>query len=104
MNLAGTNHVTVDAADIKTGRLSDLSSTVPKQLTTETGPLKHGIYIVAVHNVDYFLNTFGGDPAVSKTNGMLFGLHNPIFIPIKDPSVIYVISDTNAKRLTYIMY
>lgn len=103
MNLAGTNHVVVDAADIKTGQLT-ASNTTPQQLTTETGPLKHGIYIVPLANVDYYFNTFGGDPAVSKTNGMLFGQQNPVFVPIKDPSVIYVISDTNAKKLTYIMY
>ena len=56
------------------------------------------------NNVDFYLNTFGGDPAVAKTNGILFGSGNPVFVPIKDPSVIYVISDTNAKKLTYIMY
>lgn len=103
MNLAGNNHVAVDAADIKTGQLT-ASNTTPQQLTTETGPLKYGIYIVPLANVDYYFNTSGGDPAVSKTNGMLFGQQNPVFVPIKDPSVIYVISDTNAKKLTYIMY
>ena len=103
MNFAGTNHVTVEAADIKTGQMTATDST-PRQLTTEPGPLKHGIYIIAVANVDYYLNTSNGDPAVTKTNGILFGQNTPIFVPIKDPSVIYVISDTATKVLTYIMY
>ena len=101
-NLSGTNHETVEAEDIKTGQI--FATRVAQQLTSETGPLKHGSYLVPIANVDYFINTFNGSPEVTKTNGMLFGQSNPLFIPIRDPSVIRICSDTDTKKVTFIMY
>ena len=101
-NLFGTNHVTVEASAITTGQI--VASTTAQQLTSETGPLQHGIYLLPKNTADYYINTFGGSPEVTRVNGMLFGSAIPLFIPIRDPSVIRVVADADAKTLTYIMY
>ena len=101
-NFFATNHVTVEASDITTGQ--SVVGTSAQQLTSETGPLKHGIFLTPRHSADFFINTFGGSPEVTKTNGMLFGTGIPLFIPIKDPSVIRIVADASTKTMTYIMY
>lgn len=101
-NFFGTNHVTVEASAITTGQIT--VGTTAQQLTSETGPLQHGIFLTPRNNADYFINTYGGSPEVTKTNGMLFYPGTPLFIPIKDPSVVRVVADADTKTLTYIMY
>ena len=101
-NFFGTNHVTVEASAITTGQIT--VGTTAQQLTSETGPLQHGIFLTPRHSADFFINTFGGSPEVTKTNGMLFGTGIPLFIPIKDPSVIRIVADASTKTMTYIMY
>ena len=101
-NFFGTNHVTVEASAITTGQLA--VGTAPASLTSETGPLTHGVYLAPHDGADYFANTFDGLPEVATTNGMLFSSARPLFIPILDPSVIRIVCDTNSKTLSYIMY
>lgn len=100
-HLHGTNHATVDPSDFTFGKFA--TSTSAASLTSETGPLKYGVYLVTPANCDIYVNSYGGSPEVTLDNGMLMGQNNPLFIPIKDPSVLRVISDTGAKAGYYWM-
>ena len=100
-NYFGTNHTTVEASAITTGQIA--VGTAPASLTSETGPLTHGVLLAAIDGSDYYANTFDGLPEVATTNGMLFSSARPLFIPILDPSVIRIVCSDNSKTLSYIM-
>ena len=88
-NVYGTNLTTVDGANIKTGQTVVGDSSI--QLTTETGPLTHGIFITPKTSANYYVTCDG--TTVTENNGMLTKANNPLYIPIKDPSVIKIISN-----------
>ena len=99
-NVFGTKIVTVDGANIKTWQ--NEIGTASEQLTTETGPLPHGIFITAKTSASYYITCDG--TTATTDNGVLVKANNPLFIPIKDPSVIKVIASGASKTLAYIMY
>ena len=99
-NVFGTNLVTVDGANIKTGQTE--FDAVSEQLTTETGPLTHGIFLTANTSASYYITCDG--TTATADNGELVKANNPLFIPIKDPSTILVIASGSNKTLSYIMY
>ena len=102
-NVYGTNLVTVDGTKITTGQ-KEFTNANALQLTTDTGPLTHGIFLTAKSSSNYYINTKGNDPAVTEDNGVLVKANNPLFIPIRDPSSIWVIAGGTGKTLTWIMY
>ena len=99
-NVFGTNLVTVDGDDITTGQTA-IADSGQTQITTATGPLTHGIFIVVKDDVGFYV----GDDAVEATTGVKVSLNNPLFVPIKDPSSLYAVNDSSGdKTLTFIMY
>lgn len=99
-NVFGTNLVTVDGDAVTTGQkaIADSAQTV---ITTSTGPLTHGIFIVVKDDVGFYV----GASDVSETTGVKVSLNNPLFVPIKDPSSLFAAQDGSGdKTLTFIMY
>lgn len=98
----GTNLTTVDGTKITAGQMT--ASDTAQQLTAETGPLTHGIFMTPVTSASYYLNASGGSPEVTAANGILIKANNPLFIPIKDPSKLRIISTAAGKTMSFIMY
>ena len=103
VSLHGTNLVTVGGAAITTGQKAFTNANA-LQLTTDTGPLTHGIFFQAKSSATYYLNTKGNDPAVTASNGVVIKANNPLFLPISDPSSIWIIASADDKTLSWIMY
>lgn len=99
-NVFGTNLTTVAASEIVAGQLA--CTTDAASLTAETGPLKHGVYMQTAGS-SFYVNTNGGSPEVTASNGVLVSANNPLFIPIKDPSKIRIIA-SESLTMTFIMY
>ena len=102
-SLFGTNLVTIDGSEIKTGQTT-VGKVTNVQLTTETGPLKHGLLIIPASSANYWVNTSNGSPAVTSANGIFVKYANPLFIPIKDPSVVRIISQGASKQVSWMAY
>ena len=102
-SLFGTNLATIDGSKIKTGQVV-LGKVTGAQVTTETGPLNHGIMIIPISGANFWVNTAAGSPDVTSGNGIFVKLANPLFIPIKDPSVIRIISSGTGKTISWIAY
>ena len=102
-SLFGTNLVTIDGSEIKTGQ-AEIGKVTGVQVTTETGPLNHGIMIIPISSANYWVNTAAGSPNVTSENGIFVKFANPLFIPIKDPSVIRIISQGATKMVSWIAY
>ena len=101
--LSTTNLVTVDGAKITSGQKGCTDAAL--QLTTETGPLPHGIYLVPLTSANYYVNCSGTTGTeVTAANGVLIKANNPLFIPIRDPSVIRIISTAATKTMPFLMY
>ncbi|MDP6368470.1 MAG: hypothetical protein QF615_02595, partial [Planctomycetota bacterium] len=71
-NVFGTNLVTVDGDDITTGQ-QDIVSTGDTRITTDTGPLTHGIFIVVKDSANYYV----GAENVATTTGVKVSANNP---------------------------
>lgn len=99
-NVFGTNLVTVDGDDITTGQVATTNAT-HTLITASTGPLTHGIFIVAKDDAGYYVGATG----VTTSTGVKVSLNNPLFVPIKDPSSLFAINDNStSETLTFIMY
>ncbi len=99
VNFKGTNLVTIDSSDLTTGQTT-MNSSSAVQITSNTGPLSHGIFIVVKDSASYYI----GKSDVSATTGVKVSANNPIFIPISNPSVLYCIAGGDSKVLSWILY
>ena len=99
VNFKGTNLVTIDSSDLTTGQTT-MNSSSAVQITSNTGPLSHGIFIVVKDSA----SSYSGKSDVSATTGVKVSANNPIFIPISNPSVLYCIAGGDSKVLSWILY
>ena len=99
VNFKGTNLVTTSIDNISTGQ-TEMNSSSAVQITTNDGPLNHGIFLVAKDSASYYI----GGASVSAANGVKVSANNPIFIPISDPSRLYCIAGGDSKTLSWICY
>ena len=100
-NVYGTNLVAVAGENIKAGQETIVSDAGGTQITAETGPLSHGIFIQTADSSVYV--TCDGT-APTTGNGVLVAANNPLFVPIKDPSTMKAIASASTKVITFIMY
>jgi hypothetical protein len=99
VNFHGTNLVTIGASALTTGQTT-MNSSNDLQITSNTGPLTHGIFIVVKDSASYYIGLEG----VSDTTGVKVSANNPIFIPISDPSILWCIANGDSKVLSWILY
>ena len=99
-NVDGTNLIPVEASEVTFGQKEVDGASI--QLTTETGPLSHGIFLQTAAS-SFYVNAGGTTTAVTTANGVLVKANNPMFIPIKDPSQLNIISSGSGKMMTFIM-
>ena len=97
--LGDTNMSTVKSGNVVTGQVT-CDSSAAVQITTNSGPCSHGIFLVAKDSASYYIGLTG----VSATTGVKVSANNPIFIPIHDPSVLYAACGGSSKVLSYILY
>lgn len=97
-NVFGTNLTTVEASSVKTGQKTVDTTADGLQLTTETGPLTHGIWIMAASGTAYITV---GDATTS--NSLQVKANNPVWLPIKDPSTLKGITASSTSLLTFVM-
>ena len=108
--LSGTNLVTVDDSLVKTGQKTTAAATTDNSvhLTTITGPLSHGIYLVVDAGVFYASIDDGTSAYNDGSNvnalGIKISANNPVFVPIADPSKIVIGSTAASKVMTFICY
>ena len=104
--LFGTNLVTVNADVITTGQTITGAHTSNNSvhLTTETGPLTHGAFLVIDAGVFYVKCNDAADDSNLQSIGIKVSGNNPLFIPIKDPSKIVMSSTAASRTMTYIHY
>ena len=102
-NVHKTNLTTVDPSDIETGQITVGESNLSlSTVTSNTGPLSHGIWFQTSASTVY-VNAGGTGTAVATTTGVMLKANNPLFIPIKDPSQINLIAADSGKVVTFIM-
>ena len=99
VNFKGTNLVTTNVSSITTGQ-TEMNSSSRVQITATTGPLAHGIFLVAKDSSNYYI----GNSSVTAANGVKVSANNPLFIPISDPSSLYCIAGADSKTLSWICY
>ena len=109
-NVFGTNLVTVSADAITTGQTQTAhdASDNSVHITTETGPLTHGIFLV-IDGGNFYVGIDDGTSAYNAGSdisalGVKVSSNNPLFIPIKDPSKVVICSTVAEKTMTYICY
>jgi len=105
-NVFGTNLVTVSDSAITTGQVTTGSHTTDNSvhLTTNTGPLTHGVYLVQQSGVFHVTCSNADDDSNLATSGVRVSVNNPLFIPIKDPSKVTLSSTAASRVVTFIMY
>ena len=105
-NVFGTTLVTVSADAITTGQTVTGSHSTDNSVhvTTETGPLTHGIFLVIDGGVFYVKCNDAADDSDLRSTGLRVSSNNPLFIPIKDPSKVVMSSTASSKTMTYICY
>ena len=105
-NVFGTNLVTVSDSAITTGQVTTGAHSTDNSvhLTTNTGPLTHGVFMVQSSGVFNVTCSDATDDSNLATTGVKVSANNPLFIPIKDPSKITLSSTAAGKTMTWIMY
>lgn len=105
-NVFGTNLVTVSDSAITTGQVTTGSHATDNSvhLTTDTGPLTHGVYLVQQSGSFHVTCSNASDDSNLSTSGIKVSANNPLFIPIKDPSKVTFSSNIASRVLTFIMY
>lgn len=101
-NFFGTNLVTVSGSDIHTGQTTCGTSAVQLTSSTDVKNLRYGIFLVVKDPASYYVNTKGGDPEVTTSNGTKISANNPLFIPISDATVIRIIAGNASKVISWI--
>ena len=101
-NFFGTNLVTIDGSEIYTGQTTCGTSAIQLTSSSDVTNLRYGIFLVAKDSASYYVNTQGGSPEVTTSNGTKVSANNPLFIPITDATVIRIICGGASKVMSWI--